>query len=523
MTSFFQPQTLRSIQDFTKRIVEAWDSMTPEQRRRTRLEQEIATGMINIGGVMAKLRPSAIEKRKQELAAMPPKEAAGAAPNSGVDSANSGVETPAQETIHNGTRIYPTKTKVGDEVKSMWAVESPDNQRRRAAGERTIGGDSLHDTLEQAQAAAEREAKRDAAQQAAKAEQDAADKARLDAEEARKAANRPKTVVERRKDAILDGPSKIGQGTKRAVITSAVDNGYAIEAKMVYDSAAKKRDQEAVDRASRAGYILGVSNENLPLVKAGNEAKARLKEGKYEKPEYRVYDSAKTDGGFYEITKTEFDYAKSLEKADKAARQAAPNDMNEADANIQNGNATRELSSFMKNERDAATRSEKVAEWRKQYSGDHAETIAAGDISRSDYEKLADLVRRGGVTEQRAVEMIESSVSAGVLDRFVADNMKKKVAAQQGTPTHQDPGEKPEAAPEAASQQVADDFLPEGWAKSVNGYTKRPVYRMEQGGSGADMTDDGDECGHDGAQFTGMEIDGRKFLSNGRRWTDDSR
>lgn len=31
------------------------------------------------------------------------------------------------------------------------------------------------------------------------------------------------------------------------------------------------------------------------------------------------------------------------------------------------------------------------------------------------------------------------------------------------------------------SQQVAGDFLPEGWVKIVNGYTKRPVYRMEQG------------------------------------------
>ena len=59
-------------------------------------------------------------------------------------------QSPAQETTHNGTRIYPTKIKVGDEVKSMWAVESPDNQRRRAAGERTISGDSLHDSIEQA-------------------------------------------------------------------------------------------------------------------------------------------------------------------------------------------------------------------------------------------------------------------------------------------------------------------------------------------------------------------------------------
>lgn len=48
----------------------AWADMTPDQRKRSRLEQEIATGKTNNGGVMATLRPSAIEKRKQELAQM---------------------------------------------------------------------------------------------------------------------------------------------------------------------------------------------------------------------------------------------------------------------------------------------------------------------------------------------------------------------------------------------------------------------------------------------------------------------
>lgn len=48
----------------------AWQGMTPEQRRRSVLEQTIATGTENNGGVMVKLRPSAIEDRKQQLAAM---------------------------------------------------------------------------------------------------------------------------------------------------------------------------------------------------------------------------------------------------------------------------------------------------------------------------------------------------------------------------------------------------------------------------------------------------------------------
>ncbi|TXH46821.1 MAG: hypothetical protein E6Q97_28735 [Desulfurellales bacterium] len=275
--------------------------------------------------------------------------------------ATTGAPAPS-EIDHNGTRIYQTKIRLADtEPKLMWAVESATNKAKRMAGERTVSGDTLHDSLDQAKAAADREAQRDAAESAYKAELEAQDKARQAAEEARKAENRGKSVVERRKDAILDGPSKIGQGTKRAVITSAVDNGYAIEAKMVYDYAARKRDQETVDRASRAGYILGVSNENLPLVKAGNEAKARLKEGKYEKPEYRVYQGSDTNAPFREITKTEYDYAQEL-KAQRAAAQQA------------------------------------------------------------------------------------------------------------------------EAAPAASSQQATDDFLPEGWTKSINGYTKRPVYRMEQGG-----------------------------------------
>jgi hypothetical protein len=344
---------------------------------------------------------------------------------------------PAQETIYNGTRIYPTKIKVGDEVKSMWAAESPDNQRRRAAGERAIGGDSLHDTIEQAKAAAEREAKRDAEQRAAKEEQDAADKARLDAEEARKAVNRPKTVVERRKDAILDGPSKIGPGTKRAVITSAVDNGYAIEAKMVYDSAAKKRDQEAVDRASRAGYILGVSNENLPLVKAGNEAKARLKEGKYEKPEYRVYQGSDTKGPFREITKTEYDYAQELKAQRAAAPQAAESPT---------------LQTAMGDAGWAGETGQGDTIWTKRANGERYTALLSPDAGSMEVTVLV-----GAVDTQIA--------SFKVGDAKAAAEAANKAVAQ-----------------DVAEQSPADDFLPEGWTKSVNGYTKRPMYRMEQGG-----------------------------------------
>jgi len=41
-------------------------------------------------------------------------------------------------------------------------------------------------------------------------------------------------------------------------------------------------------------------------------------------------------------------------------------------------------------------------------------------------------------------------------------------------------------------------------------------FHVECIGGGGDV-DDGEECGHEGAQITGQEIDGREFLCNGRR------
>lgn len=42
-------------------------------------------------------------------------------------------------------------------------------------------------------------------------------------------------------------------------------------------------------------------------------------------------------------------------------------------------------------------------------------------------------------------------------------------------------------------------------------------YHIESHGGGGDTDDEGNECGHDGGMFTGMEIEYEKFLSNGRR------
>ena len=42
-------------------------------------------------------------------------------------------------------------------------------------------------------------------------------------------------------------------------------------------------------------------------------------------------------------------------------------------------------------------------------------------------------------------------------------------------------------------------------------------YHIQSHGGGGDVDDEGNECGHDGGMFTGMEMDYEKFLSNGRR------
>lgn len=251
------------------------------------------------------------------------------------------VSAPAPSEIdHNGTRIYQSRIKFGEgEVKVMWAVESATNKAKRMAGERTVSGDTLHETLEQARAAADREAKRDAADAAFRAEQDAQDKARKEAEEARKAANRGKSVVERHKDAVLSKQVRDSERgdvvTRREWVERKVEQG--LEPKITQEDKIKPMSRLQFNRASNAEQAA----HDRKIKQAGKKDVFWL--------------------GDFEVTKIEHDYAQGL-KAQRAAAQQA------------------------------------------------------------------------------------------------------------------------EAAPAASSQRAADDFLPEGWTKSINGYTKRPVYRMEQGG-----------------------------------------
>ena len=352
-------------------------------------------------------------------------------PDSATKPAAAQTESTTERTAteHAGLKIYPTKVKMGDTVVDMWGVQTPDNAQREKNGERQIGGDPLSETLDGAKKNAEAEV-RDAK---SRAEREAESKAADDAAQAKKDANKGKSLLQRRADALLDKQhtyppqAGLGQGTRREAMQKSVDQGRAIVERMVPDTAAKHRDQTAIDLVKARGYILGLSNENIPVVKQGLEAQARMKADQYEKPEYRVYDSAKTDGGFYEITKTEFDYAKSLE-----AKPA-------------------EVDAWKESERKSAEQDEK-----QQWVYDYAKGLKWDEGSReSAWAKFS---------------LVWSSKDRAGFDSYFDAAMEKLPQPTPATPVHQDPG----AAPEAATAPVIAESLQKAAKKE-----ERPLAEMK--------------------------------------------
>jgi hypothetical protein len=49
------------------------------------------------------------------------------------------------------------------------------------------------------------------------------------------------------------------------------------------------------------------------------------------------------------------------------------------------------------------------------------------------------------------------------------------------------------------------------------GNSRYLYYHVMSCGGGGDTDDNGEECGHDGFEMSGMRINGREFLANGRR------
>ena len=97
--------------------------------------------------------------------------------------ANFHFET-AGRLIYRDTVIYKSATNVAGKVEQLYAVQTEENRARVAAGERPIGGDTLHRTLEDAKIAVDRQiqaAEADAEYQAKEAVRLAAEDAAKDA------------------------------------------------------------------------------------------------------------------------------------------------------------------------------------------------------------------------------------------------------------------------------------------------------------------------------------------------------
>jgi hypothetical protein len=245
------------------------------------------------------------------------------------------------ETTHAGLKIYPANVKVGDKVEARWVVQSLNNAEREKNGERQIGGDPMAATLDEAKQLAEQEAASAKVLEQHKAEMaknDDARKAEAEIAQAKKDANKGKSIAERRKDAFLDGPTKLhpnaglGTGTKRESMQKAVEQDRYIQSAMVRDEAAKKRDQESTERARRNNLPTG--NINYPGVKEYYEAVSRLKADDYKKPEYRVYDGLDNKGAYREISKTEYDYAQELKEKQATRETITPADDKSIGVNV---------------------------------------------------------------------------------------------------------------------------------------------------------------------------------------------
>lgn len=226
-------------------------------------------------------------------------------PHVGLDALSVVSVAEREAFMHAGVKIYPMEFK----GEPKWSVQ---NEANRTNGK--VFGDSIHSAVDDAK----READLQAARVQAQSERDLAHQAVLDATAARKEANKDKSIADRRKDVILNGQTNLpahaglGVGSRRLSMQNAVDQGRAVVAKIVHDGAAAMRDLAIMERVRAKGYMLGLSNENIPLVKEGLEAQARIKLDKYEKPDYRVYAGSDTNGTFWNISKTEYDYAQEL-------------------------------------------------------------------------------------------------------------------------------------------------------------------------------------------------------------------
>jgi len=428
--------------------------------------------------------PTQAQQTAQEGQAQPPATAERA------PVATESVATAREAIEHVGVKIYPVTFK----GEPRWSVQTEDN---RTNGK--VLGDTIHATLEDAKAEAERQVVRVKSQQ----ERSAAHEAEVAAAQAKKDANKGKSIVERKRDAYLDKQhtyppqAGLGQGTRREAMQKAVDQGRAIVERMVPDTAAKHRDQTAIDLVKARGFILGLSNENIPVVKQGLEAQARMKANQYEKPEYRIYDGRDRNGSFRENSKTEYDYAEELKAQPKDPRENYIRSAADSIGQLRKSDVDRVLNGLAKDNIDGVTRAD-LAAYIKEKHPDYTQevddvlaelsgaTLEPHQMTEAQYgeqerqKALADMradldkaksgemmpYARGAKSKAELVRNIEADIAKTEQsnpERFAGDHLGhinkalrdgktvpvenlKRYDVQPQNAVHQDPGKAPEVA-----------------------------------------------------------------------------
>lgn len=195
---------------------------------------------------------------------------------------------------HAGLLIYPTKVRTSEGVKDYWAVQIPENK-----GTDRIGGDTLHETREDACASAVREAARHERDLAWRAEVEAREAQEKAEAEARRQRNAGKSLAELRGESVL----------RRSVSS----NGRVMTRR------------EWVEEKLLEGLKPSITRENKIKPMSARQC-FRASNEEQRAHERRVIAAGKKDVfwiGGYEVTKTEHDLAVALIEAGHASGVAA--------------------------------------------------------------------------------------------------------------------------------------------------------------------------------------------------------
>lgn len=219
----------------------------------------------------------------------------------------------ATEIEYKGVRISQIKVRPrneGDEPRTMWAVETTENKERRLQGQRTIGGDALLDTIEEAKAEV------DAMQAREKAKQ------QTDEADARKQAEKEKADQEAMaKKSDLDGFGDDLPQMRKALLVKNMDTPTSINGEVLplRDHVRKLVANGGKPFTYQENAVKGMTKRQYN--QADNRAQAANDKRVAEGGKKTVYAIQMPDESMYELGKNAHDFAQYLVEKNKPASE----------------------------------------------------------------------------------------------------------------------------------------------------------------------------------------------------------